>query len=226
MRRLTAFGRWKRTGRHLRRDIQRSPTPLRDTLQLLGSVVFRPTGLWLSSRVRLKNSGTIDSAGPIRFGVFTNQMFVAPRDHGSLVVREGGRLTAGFDVRIAQSCRIQVAGELHLSDRVRLNHSCMVLASRRISIGEGTLIGPDTMIIDDDLHQTGSAQPASETARAPISIGRNVWVGSRCSILKGVHIGDGAVVAANSVVTRDVPAGALVAGVPAVPKKDNVDWSP
>ncbi len=50
---------------------------------------------------------------------------------------------------------------------------------------------------------------------APIKIGRNVWVGAKATILMGVTIGDNAIVGANSVVTRDVPAGATVAGAPA-----------
>jgi acetyltransferase-like isoleucine patch superfamily enzyme len=216
--------RWTRTGRLLRRDLRQSPTPLRDAAQLVGAILFRPRGLWISSRVRLSNAGVIESSGPIRFGIFTNQMFVAPRDLGSLVVRDGGRVAAGIDVRIAQSCRIQVTGELQLGDRVRLNHSCKVLASQRISIGDDTLVGPETTIMDDDLHLIRSG--SSDTSSAPISIGRNVWIGAGCSILKGVHIGDGAVVAANSVVTRSVPPGTLVAGAPAVVRRHDADWTP
>lgn len=52
-------------------------------------------------------------------------------------------------------------------------------------------------------------------AAAPVKIGSNVWIGRGACILSGVEIGDGAVVAANAVVTRNVPAQALVGGVPA-----------
>lgn len=217
--------RWTRVWRRLRRDVQNSPTPFRDSVQLLAALALRPSGLWLSSRVRLKNAGVIRTSGPLRFGVFTNQMFVAPRDLGSLVIREGGRLDAGSDVRIAQSCRIQVQGELHLADGARLNHGCLVLASERVSIGERTLIGPGTTIMDDDLHQIGPSRRGAASGD-PVSIGSRVWIGAHCSVLKGVRIGDGAVVAAHSVVTSDVPARALVAGAPAVLKRENVEWHP
>ena len=59
---------------------------------------------------------------------------------------------------------------------------------------------------------------------APIHIGNHVWVGVRAIILKGVTIGDGAIIAAGSVVTRDVPANTLVGGVPAKIIKDNISW--
>jgi hypothetical protein len=50
---------------------------------------------------------------------------------------------------------------------------------------------------------------------APVRIGRNVWIGSKATVLKGVSIGDNAVIGANAVVTRDIPANAVAAGIPA-----------
>lgn len=60
----------------------------------------------------------------------------------------------------------------------------------------------------------------------PIRIGDHVWIGLRATILKGVSIGDGAVVGAGSMVIRDVPSGALVAGVPARVIRESVTWQP
>lgn len=59
----------------------------------------------------------------------------------------------------------------------------------------------------------------------PIIIGNHVWIGMRATILKGVTIGDGAIIAAGAVVTKDVPARCLVAGVPARVIKENIEWS-
>lgn len=58
----------------------------------------------------------------------------------------------------------------------------------------------------------------------PVCIGNHVWIGQRAMILKGVSIGDGAIIAAGAVVTRDVPAGCLAAGVPAKVIRKNVEW--
>lgn len=75
------------------------------------------------------------------------------------------------------------------------------------------------MITDSDYHPINGQDPD-----APVTIGEHVWIGSRSIVMKGVTIGDGAIVAAGSVVTKDVPAGALVAGVPAQVVRDGVSW--
>ncbi len=93
--------------------------------------------------------------------------------------------------------------------------SSQIIANIGIEIGEGSMIGAGCLLCDSDMHEVplGSGKA---TAKAPIRIGRNVFVGARCIILKGVNIGDGAVVGAGSVVSRDIPAGATAVGNPAV----------
>lgn len=90
----------------------------------------------------------------------------------------------------------------------------------RVRIGKGTLIGGDTLIMDTDMHYReldgtwGSSIGKPEYGK-PIDIGENCFIGARCTILKGVTIGDGSVVAANAMVTRDVPPHSLAMGNPA-----------
>lgn len=79
-----------------------------------------------------------------------------------------------------------------------------------IGIGDNTIIGYNTTILCHEFL-------VDEFRRGPVEIGGNVMIGANCTILPGVRIGDGAVVGAHSLVTRDVPPGARVGGVPARP---------
>ena len=80
---------------------------------------------------------------------------------------------------------------------------------------------PSVVIRDYDGHTIDL--PGYEIAK-PIHIGEHVWIGNRAIILKGVTIGDGAIVAAGALVTGDVPAHTIVAGVPARIIKENINW--
>jgi len=94
-----------------------------------------------------------------------------------------------------------------------------IVATTRVEIGENTLVGSGAVIWDTDFHPLDPRQrrvhPTRGAASAAIDIGRDVFIGARAMILKGVTIGNGVVVGAGAVVTRDVPAGAVVAGNPA-----------
>ena len=92
-----------------------------------------------------------------------------------------------------------------------------------IEIGSGTYISDDVRIQDSDNHTVYENGVAKEQTK-PIIIGDHVWVGKNAIILKGVTIGEGAVVAAGSVVVKDVPSKTLVAGNPAKVIKENVEW--
>jgi acetyltransferase-like isoleucine patch superfamily enzyme len=101
---------------------------------------------------------------------------------------------------------------LRLGARVYLNSGAHLFARQRIEIGDDTRIAEDVYLSDTDFHEVAPGVPPRT---APIVIGRNVWIGRRAIILPGVTVGDHVVVGAGSVVTRDLPARAVAAGVPA-----------
>lgn len=93
-----------------------------------------------------------------------------------------------------------------------------ICARQLIEIGDGTLIGANSYIFDNDFHAIDPVARAKDdysvVRSAPVRIGSNVFIGTRCIILKGVTIGDNAVIGAGSVVSQSVPSGAVAAGNP------------
>lgn len=92
-----------------------------------------------------------------------------------------------------------------------------VVAESCIEIGENTMLGANTNVYDTDFHPVKASERLSQESAAtkPITIGKNCWIASNATILKGVTIGDGAVVGAMSLVTKNIPSGVIAAGVPA-----------
>lgn len=94
-----------------------------------------------------------------------------------------------------------------------VNFGCTFLAIGGITVEDGAFIGPHC-VLATEYHPEEPARRHSLLTR-PIVIGRNAWLGADVKVLAGVTIGENAIVAAGSVVTRDVPAGMVVAGSPA-----------
>lgn len=105
-------------------------------------------------------------------------------------------------------------GSLVLGERVFINTGATVVANHSIVVGDDCLIGDLVAIFDTDHHPM---EPSHPTRSAPVRLGANVWVGRSAMILPGVTIGDHSVIAAGSIVTSNVPAKTLMAGVPARP---------
>jgi acetyltransferase-like isoleucine patch superfamily enzyme len=109
-----------------------------------------------------------------------------------------------------ESPRIQIGA------RSYVNRCTMFDASESIVVGARCMIGPHCYVTDHDHGTSAAAGIARQPLRSSATrIGEDVWIGAGAIVLKGVSIGDGAVVGAGAVVTHDVPAGAVVVGVPA-----------
>ncbi|MBU1053736.1 MAG: acyltransferase [Proteobacteria bacterium] len=100
-----------------------------------------------------------------------------------------------------------------------MNNRGSIECFKSIEIGANVMIAKGVTIRDNDVHIINDRISAS-----PIKIGDNVWIGINATILKGVNIGNGAVIAAGALVTKDVPESCLVAGVPARVIKKNIYW--
>ncbi len=133
---------------------------------------------------------------------------------GSCFVNKGlSSIYYGADVILFKDSYFEIG------DGSFINSDCKIRCHKKITIGEDCAISHDFTVMDSDAHELNGSRNTN-----PVEIGNHVWIGTRVTILNGVTIGDGAVVAANSLVSKDVPAHSLVGGCPAKVIKENVEW--
>jgi acetyltransferase-like isoleucine patch superfamily enzyme len=133
-------------------------------------------------------------------------------NHGTMIVGSRVRIVS-TPVRSELAC--EPGGTLRIGDGTFVNYGTSIAARASIEIGRDCQIGTYCIILDNDYHSVEPERRNILPPSEPIVIGDNVWLGARVTVLKGVRIGDGAVVGAGSVVTRDIPARSVAVGVPA-----------
>lgn len=147
-----------------------------------------------------------------------------------LILKSGGRACAGEGLNIQShnsfnpltrnmttSIYVGSKGTLSIGDHVGISSSC-IWCIESITIGNYVKIGAHTVIMDNDAHNL-NAQIRRNLAKdfadsRPIIIGNDVLIGTGCTILKGVKIGDNTIIGAGSVVTKDIPSNCIAAGNP------------
>lgn len=123
----------------------------------------------------------------------------------------GYRVDDGF--RLFPPVYTDFGKNIKIGKDVFVNSGCCFQDQGGVTLGDGCLVGHNVVFATLD-HDKRPGRRGDMTA-APIVVGKNVWIGAHATILKGVTIGDGAIVAAGAVVTRDVPPNTIAAGVPA-----------
>lgn len=132
-------------------------------------------------------------------------------------------------------CWIKFAGikytpKIIIGNNTSIGEYSHITSIKGVIIGNGVLTGRYVYISDNNHgdcdYKTLLVRPSDRklVSKGPVHIGNNVWIGDKVSILSGVNIGDGAVIAANAVVTKDVPAYSVVGGIPAkIIKQNNIN---
>ena len=123
----------------------------------------------------------------------------------------GYRVDDGF--RLFPPVYTDFGKNIKVGKDVFVNSGCCFQDQGGVTLGDGCLVGHNVVFATLD-HDKRPGRRGDMTA-APIVVGKDVWIGAHATILKGVTIGDGAIVAAGAVVTRDVPPNTIAAGVPA-----------
>lgn len=132
-------------------------------------------------------------------------------------------VSTGFTMFEGAAIVVGEGAMISLGRNSYMNES-FIQCANSITIGDDCAIAGHVLIQDSDFHvildENGFPKPVSK----PVIIGNKVWICAKATILKGVTIGDGAIIAAGAVVTKDVPAHCVVAGNPAKVVRENVIW--
>jgi len=171
----------------------------------------------------------------------------------NVVIRHPHRIAIGDNVTIDDNCLLDGRGDdeagIVIGDDVIVNRNCMVQAKGgRIDIGRRTNIGSNCVIVSTcgvhigeaalfaggcyvsagayRVDGTGAVMDLPVYSKGPVNVGAGSWIGTCAVVLDGTSIGDGAVIGAGAVVNRDVPAGAIAAGVPARVLRMRTDGEP
>ena len=171
------------------------------------------------SHVYIHKNSSVELNGQLLLGekwsrTDNRQFILTLMDGAKLQVDDDFKVFSGGIITVLKGAKLRLGGG-YISNDVRI--SC----HDSINIGKNVAIAAEVIIRDSDNHEI-SYNGYEKTK--PIVIGNHVWIGMRAMILKGVTIGDGAIIAAGSVVTKDVPANSLVGGVPAKIIKENIEW--
>jgi acetyltransferase-like isoleucine patch superfamily enzyme len=142
------------------------------------------------------------------------------RVSGKMHVHNQGDLIIHDKVRIVSTITptelvVGPYGKLIIGRNTFINYGCSIAANELIEIGPYCNIGTYVLMMDNDYHNLDPDKRLEMPESRPIILEENVWLGSHAIVLRGVRIGSGSVVAAGSVVTKNVLPRTLVAGVPA-----------
>jgi acetyltransferase-like isoleucine patch superfamily enzyme len=196
-------------------DVRRAPGPRRGgPLALLR--FMRANGMLTLGYARLLGRFLLLKARYRRRLQTDGPCFICPGV--KLEIGRGATLRIGRWAWIGSASKIRVhEGEVSIGAKTVVGQECTISAYQRVSIGRECIIADRVMLIDFDHGVTEVERPIRLQGiyKRDVRVGHNVWMGYGACVLRGVSIGDNAIVGTSSVVTHDVPENAVVAGVPA-----------
>jgi acetyltransferase-like isoleucine patch superfamily enzyme len=194
---------------------------IRSMLKLIeNGPLVRNVFLYKGSAIEMpKTSKLVVENGPFKFNQkwLKNDPFPSVlvfRENATIIVKNNFQIFSGAKVHVNKNATLML-GSGYINSNLSL--SCY----ESIEIGEDVAISENVTIRDSDNHTIKGSELKNTS---PIKIGNHVWIGMNAIILKGVTIGDGAVICAGTLVHRNVKANTMVAGNPQMVVKENVSW--
>lgn len=188
---------------------------------IINSLIYRKKQIIFRkySRVRISRKAMIKGNGKLSLGNKENpkskqETRFSMGRNSELKVNGNFNVGFGSDIRIFDNAKLEIGSGY-------LNGFVQIVCAKKIEIGNDVAIARDVIIRDTDAHDIIGKNHEKEKE---VKIGDHVWIGTRAIIMKGVTIGEGAIIAAGSVVTKNVPPHTIVAGIPAKVIKENTDW--
>jgi acetyltransferase-like isoleucine patch superfamily enzyme len=208
----------------------REPTKLINSLRLSRAATgtpFREVPVVATSNCRIERhrSARLEIDGRLFLGCFVPAVgrIAARRAATEIRLGDGGVMRCEGIVQLGPGVRITVGphARLVIGDGTYVTCDSVIIAAASVRIGAGCAISWGVQILDTNFHKPGGDPTGAEA----VEIEDRVWIASNVTILKGIRIGRGSIVATGAVVTKDVPPRSLVAGVPARIIRSDVDWS-
>ena len=194
---------------------------------LLVKVIFKSNAIIIKgkSKLRIKKGAKFHSPnnGQLTLGSGDGATSNFRHSGFNLELLENSKLSIFGNVHIGYhgSLRIEKNAEIQIGSNTYLSASCLLRAAKKITIGDNCAISWNVTILDSDFHEY-CVDNILQNNTKEVTIGNNVWIGNNVIILKGVTIGDYAIVGAGSVVTKNIDSYTVVAGNPARKIKNNI----
>jgi len=136
-------------------------------------------------------------------------------NYSNFSIHSSATLLIGSQVNLRNYCNF-VLGEnatVILGENVFMNNYCSINAIERIEIGENTLFGEGVKLYDHNHEYNGKTVEHRKFKSSPIKIGKNCWLGSNVTVLKGVTIGDNCIIGAGCLIHKDIPANMIIKNI-------------
>jgi acetyltransferase-like isoleucine patch superfamily enzyme len=170
-----------------------------------GSIVSKVSGVLRFQLAKIFHLGKFKSKGIGMLG--SKSLFLIPGK---------GKIEFGKKVIVSSNVELQSKGNLTIGSNSTINRYSRIIAYNNISLGKNVTIAQFVSILDHDHHFEMKNQKLELNGykSSPITIGNNVWLADKCTVLKGVNIGDNVIAGAHTLINKDVPSNCIIGGVP------------